>query len=390
MTRWSADSSALRPAWAILLVLGLALPAASPPGARAAVTLGVSPAVVELRADAGAEGEQSVTVLNGGDEDIEVATAVEAYKGADGERSAVAWLTAAPASFRLEPGESRAVEVAIEVPGGLTSGGRYAQVSFTTGGGAVEGSGAAVAGKVGVAFLVVVEGDGEIERAVALERFAPTLEPDGRVGFRALVRNDGNVHARPTGAVAISDGTGEPFGSLEMPQGGTLLPDDSLLMAARGSLPLDPAARYTARAVVEYGEEEPITAEVAFAPVAALTIPTLSVCENLDRGPTLTLGLRNEGELGLLPRVELALREADGMALGGATPPDPLLLWPGETVEFGLDYPERLVSGEYVLAVRVDYAMPSADGQTILPPVEQETVFAIGGLGDGAAPVCGT
>lgn len=392
MNRWFAQvpSSVLRPAWAGLFVLGLALPAAMSPAARAAVTLGVSPAVVELRADPGGEGRQPVTVLNGSDEAIEVATAVESYKGAEGDWSAVEWLTAEPANFRLESGESRAVEVAIEVPGGLAAGGRYAQVSFTTGGGTVEGSGAAVAGKVGVAFLVVVEGDGEIERAVALERFAPTLEPDGRVGFRALLRNEGNVHARPVGAVAIGDEAGDPFGSLELPPGGTLLPDDSLLMAARGSLPLDRAARYTARAVVEYGEGEPLTAEVAFVPVAALTIPMLSVCENLNRGPSFTLGLRNDGELGLLPRVELVLRYADGNPLSGAMPSDPGLLWPGETVELSLDYPERLVSGEYILVARVDYAPPSPDGETVLPPVEQETTFAIGGLGDGVAPVCGT
>ncbi|MGH2532443.1 MAG: hypothetical protein ACRDJW_09065 [Thermomicrobiales bacterium] len=390
MDRWVAHSFVPRSAWVFVLVLGLALPAAMPAGTRAAVTLGVSPAVVELKAAPGAEGRQPITVLNGGDEAIAVATAVEPYKGAEGERSAVAWLTAEPASFRLEPGETRAVEVVIEIPDGLESGGRYAQVSFTTGGGTVEGSGAAVAGKVGAAFLVVVEGRGEITREVALERFAPTLEPDGRVGFWALLRNAGNIHARPLGAVAIKDEADDPFGSLDLPQSGTLLPDDNLLMAARGSLPLDPAARYTAEAVVDYGEEEPITAEVEFAPHAALSVSTLSLCENFDRGPTLTVGIRNDGDLGLLPRVDLALRQIDGAPLGGATPPDPLLLWPGETAELILDYPDRLVSGEYVLAVRVDYTTPSPDGPTILPPVEQETAFAIGGLGNGAAPVCGT
>lgn len=376
-----------RPLLGLLLLAGVAFPAAVPRSARADVSLRISPAIIELAAEPGGKGSQPLTIGNGGTDPVDIAAAVEPYKGADGERSAVDWLNVEPAEFRLEPGEERAVDVDIDVPRGLKSGGRYALVTFTTGVGTAAGNGAAIAGKLGAAFLVTVKGKGKLERAVGLEHFAPFLEPDGRIGFRALLRNDGNIHVRPAGAVAVADEAGKPLAALDLEGPTSLLPGDEALLAGHGSLPL-PTATYRADALVDYGGEKPLTATIEFEPHAAFTVTEITVCENLDRGPTVDLTLRNDGDLGLLPAIRLDLRSVDGQAAPQPSPAPPVVLWPHETATVTGEFGERLLSGEYVLTVRADYAAPAEDGQTVLPPVEKEAPFRIGGLGEGAVPLC--
>ena len=111
-------------------------------------------------------------------------------------------------------------------------------------------------------------------------------------------------------------------------------------------------------------------AEARFAARAGLSLVNPDVRENLDRGPTVRLGLRNDGELGLLPQVQLAIRRPDGTIVGTASPSEPPLVLPGQTTDVETDLPARLSSGEYVLLTRVSYGRGT--------PIEQETPFRIG------------
>ena len=131
-----------------------------------------------------------------------------------------------------------------------------------------------------------------------------------------------------------------------------------------------------------------MSATVEFTPTAVLAVTEISVCENLDRGPTVDVTLRNDGDLGLLPAIRLDLSSVDGQAVPQPAPSMPAILWPHEGSTVTADFGERLLSGDYILKIRVDYAAPATDGQTILPPIEQEAPFRIGGLGEGAAPLC--
>jgi hypothetical protein len=131
-----------------------------------------------------------------------------------------------------------------------------------------------------------------------------------------------------------------------------------------------------------------VSAKVEFELHAAFTITEISVCENLDRWPTVNIAVRNDGDLGLLPAVRLSLKADEGQAPPQPSAAAPVVLWPHETVAVTAEVGDRLLSGAYVLSVHVDYAAPPEDGQTVLPPVEQEVPFQIGGLGEGAAPLC--
>src|SRR5262249_30545058 len=122
--------------------------------------------------------------------------------------------------------------------------------------------------------------------------------------------------------------------------------------------------------------------------VPSLTVVGASVCENLDRGPTLRVALHNDGDLALQPRVAFAVRDANGSSFGSISPIQPLLVWPGEDGGASVDLTDRLASGAYVLTLRIDAAMPDPEGRTAVPPIETEVPFQIGGLGEGAVPLC--
>jgi len=279
------------------------------------------------------------------------------------------------------------------VPDDVPAGGRYALVTFTTGSPEAAtgegGSGIGVAGSLGAVFLFAIDGEGELNRHASLERFAPILEPDGRIAFRAEVLNDGNLYLQATGAVLVTNGADEAAGSLEFPPTTAQLQRETNVLSSFGSLPLQPDEPYRAEALLDYNGAEPMTATLEFTPAIALAVTGTALCENLDRGPTLTVNLLNDGTLRLLPPVQADITDANDQPIATGEPGIPALIWPGETGVVTVDFPDRLLSGDYATALRIDYAAPVEDCQTLLPPLEQEIGFAIGGLGENAIPLCG-
>jgi P pilus assembly chaperone PapD len=361
----------------VLLAVGAAW---APRRAAADVTVSASPSLVDLRASPGATGSQEIVVRNDGADPFAVTVEIAPYQGVTGERAMLDWLTATPGAFSLEPGQQQAVTVDIAVPDDLDSGGRYAMVTFATGAVGSEGSGVGIAGRLGVAFLLVVEGHGDLTRSVAVDRFGPVLEADGRVSFQARLRNEGNVHVAPVGTIELRAVDGTPYGALELPQTTPVLPDSTVDVVAQGSLPLESDATYTAEATIDYGGDEPLRTETEFAVRASLALGEVGVCENLDRGPTLHAAFQNDGDLGLTPLARFAIRDTNGQEVD-AGPIPPALLWPGEAQVIQTDHSTRLVSGDYTLIVEVRYGAA--------PLVRHEVPFRIGGTPEGAAPICG-
>lgn len=388
--RWHGFGVVLCMQLGLLMAAGpLAMPVA------AEVTLRISPVVVELEAKPGATGAHELTAANEGDQPVLITVGIEPYKTAsDEQRSAIEWLTVEPASFELGPGAEQVVNVTIAVPEGVPAGGRYALVTFTTGSPEIDtdetASGIGVAGSVGAVFLFSIDGEGELNRHASLERFAPILEPDGRIGFRAEVLNDGNLYMQATGTVVVTSATGDAAGTLEFPPTTAQLQNETNVLTSFGSLPLQPDQTYRAAVALDYLGPEPLTATLEFVPTIALDVTETAICENIDRGPTLTASLRNDGTLGLTPPVQAGIADSNDQAIATGASQMPALIWPGETGLVTVEFQNRLLSGEYTANLTVDYAAPVADGQTLLPPLEQELVFSIGGLGDTAIPLCAT
>jgi len=368
----------------LLLVSLLTGVGASP--VHADLGLSVMPGLIDLLATPGARGSQEIAISNTGTEAFTASVTIEAVPSAPVDRSAVGWLAASTDFVELEPGERETITIGIVVPEYMPSGGYYARISFTTLNANVAANSAALAGQLSVGILLTVEGDGDITREGRITQFAPVLEADGRIGFRMQVVNDGNTHLiSPSGAVTVTLADGSPFGSLELPEMPPLLPGAEAMLVSQGSLPLTDGGDFRADATFTYqdGSEDGVTltASATFTISPELTLATASVCENLDRGPTLAVTLQNEGELGLQPLVTLMLESDTGQALGTAPVGGGLLLWPGEQERIAIDFPERLVSGAYRLVTTVQFDPTAA-------PLVQETPFQIGGLGGAPAPLC--
>jgi hypothetical protein len=302
--------------------------------------------------------------------------------GAADDRSAAAWFTVEPDAFHLDPGKTQTLKVTVQAPSTIASGGYYAKILVTTGATQPRGSSAGVAAQLGVNYLITVHGKDKLVEKASVTQFSPFYEADGRVGFRANVQNDGNIHVAVDGAVELSDSAGKAFGTLKFPDATTILPGTSRLLEAQGSFPLKPGAQYGANVTLTYGDKNaPLTTmqTFTFAP-PKIEVAAMSVCENLDRGPTLTVHLADDGDLGIVPAVQLAVQNADGSVIDGGSVPNPPLLWPKTTAAISTDFPRRLLSGSYIFVVTTQSGPD--------PAVSTSFPFQIGGVGGSPVPLC--
>jgi hypothetical protein len=368
----------LRLAFVLALLAGVATTVVTP--AAATVTISVAPSLFEVAATPGGEGVQELHVYNEGDEPFDATTGVEPYKRATAEQSAVDWLAVEPAVIHLEPGEQATIKVTIRIPKEIESGGRYAAVTLTTGAKQSAGSNSAVAGKLGVAFLIAVQAKSSLRRYAAFDQFAPVLLPSGQVGFWGSIRNNGNLHFVSQGSVEIAREDGTPVARLDFPETTAILPSSAESIVALGEIPLEAGVTYRATARIDYGGDEPAIATTTFTTAGLLAIAAVAVCENADRGPTFGVALRNDGSIGVQPTVSFEVRDASGtprLTTGPSTPP---LVLPQQTADVTSEFPSRLLSGDYVLTVTVGAGQAS--------PLTYEQPFRIGGLIDGSTPAC--
>ena len=353
--------------------------------ARADVTLSVSPSLVELRVTPEGEGSFNVSVANDGNEPFGVTASVEPYKQATGDGSAAGWLKVDPPALQLQPGQRETVTVTVTVPANVAAGGRYAMIGFKTGPVQVDGGSAgstAVAGQLGVPVMIDVDAPGQRTRAAALTRLVPVLEADDRIGFRAALANTGTLHVNARGGtIEVSRADGSPAGRLELAESTAVLPGSTELLQAVGSLPLDEAAGYQARASLDWGGDAPATAEASFSTRASLQIVELGARESAERGPTIRLGLRNDGDVGLAPRIQLGLRDSEGRIVGTTTPPQPPTIPAGESIEIESQLPRRLSSGDYEVLANVAYGARGV--------VERQASFRVGAPAPATNPAWG-
>ena len=351
--------------------------------AGATISFSVSTGLVDLTGAPGSTGSQELLIRNDGDESLELRIAVEPNPSVSSDRSAVAWLSLETDALTIQSGDGASLRVQITIPDDVESGGYYARVTLTSATDEAADNVTAVAGQLAVGFMITVDGRGEIEQSAAIGRFAAVLEQDGRIGFRVELINNGNVHLiNPSGIIEVVDDAGASYGNLPIPETIPLLPGNTSVMSTQGSLPMTAGAAYRAEAGISYsGLETPLTASTDFMIEPLLEAGNITICENLDRGPTLTVELANSGTIGLQPVVFMQVSTADGTSLGSAPVATGQLLWPDEERVLSIDFPERLPSGEYRLLTTVSF-------DPLGEPIVLDTPFQIGGIDGDPVPFC--
>ncbi len=361
--------------WILVLVLtcGGVLSAAP---ARAVITVGVSPSIVELSGKPGGTGTVDLNVFNQGDEAFDVEIVPETYDRAT-DRSRPEWLTPSVGTAHLDVGGQSVVTISITIPDDTDPGGYYAIVAIRTVAGDGGENATGISGQLSVPFLITVEG--KYKRKAEITQFAGFLELDGRLGFRAVANNDGEIHWKPASTLTVKKGDGSDYGTLEV-DNSAVFPQTSSTLSTTSTLPVTSGESFQAEIAIDYGAKKPVKAETEFTFTPEFTV-TGSVCENLDKGPTITALYDNTGDLGVITNLVMAVASADGQAIGQTGMVGPNLIWPASSVPVATDLQDRLPTGDYLLTIQY-LTGASAD------PVSLEVPFSIGGTGPNVAPIC--
>ena len=366
----------------MVCLTGAVLLGTSPVSAQ--VSIAVAPALLELQGNAGDTGHLEVNINNSGEEAFEVLTAILPLQDMIGDHSAVEWSSVSPEHLVLQPGDRRSAEYTVDIPDDAPSGGRYAQIAFSTvapGSDGVTG----VSGRILVPVLLTVHGEGDLTRRPILDRAALFLEQDGRLGGRVAVRNEGNVHVPLTGAFRLTaaDPTADAQLGIAM---GRVLPGTTRTYSGDATVDWPLGATYDVEATMGLPDDTGAMGDPVFHAVfqaratPVLEVADATVCENLDRGPSLAATLVNGGSLGIVPLVGFEVFDAAGTRVGAAPAAEQPLSWPDSSVQAAVDLADVLPPGAYTLVVSALFG-----GDSI---AEKRVPFSIGGDPLTALPLC--
>jgi len=178
--------------------------------------------------------------------------------------SACDWATFSPTGFSLEPGAAADVRVTISVPPGTTPGLRRLGLFFE------EHSPVPPAGpqsrrlviryRLSTLIYVVVP---EPERGFELGGVRVERAPAGDVVVRAVLRNPGTLHLRPTHWIEVRDGTGKTLLRTEATPTMVLLPGRELEVSLRAPSGDGTAGPAQIRYVVDPGDDLALQAATA-------------------------------------------------------------------------------------------------------------------------------
>ena len=135
------------------------------------------------------------------------------------------WVTLDAYEFDLQPKEIKKLKLTITVPKDRT-GELVAQIFFTSVTGRAEGAQAGgVRARIGAVLYVAVKGTEVVDahvRNITIGRESVNGEEKIKIGVN--VRNNGNIHLRPTGTVLIQDVEGKEVAELKLMSGLSVLP----------------------------------------------------------------------------------------------------------------------------------------------------------------------
>ena len=254
----------------------LPLVAAMPLNAvNAALSISVSPPILELAQPPGTKKALMLTIRNSGDVRVmitpmimdlklsETGAALPVKRGS-GARSCADWLAMDTSAFELAPDERAKREVTLSVPRGA-SGGAYCVVTFEA---------EPVSDGIGDSHLSIATRTGTIVMETASRRSARLGElVDAKasrsadaVGIIAYFKNTGDIHVRIRPSCVIKDSNGRIVDRIEMDAGtGTVLPGGLRRISGtwqnkRKMIP----ARYVAEIAVDYRGPRRAKANVDF------------------------------------------------------------------------------------------------------------------------------
>lgn len=132
----------------------------------------------------------------------------------DNRWAAASWIQTSPSQFKLEPGETKGIQVTIIAPENALPGGHYAVIlhspqNETT----LNESGTAINTSVGSLIYITVPGD--INQEAKVSKFSiPKFSEYGPIDIKTTIVNLSDIHISPIGHIAITNLLGQNTANL--------------------------------------------------------------------------------------------------------------------------------------------------------------------------------
>lgn len=232
----------------VVCALGASAPAmAATPAASSAPSgqgLEISPPLIDKKVDPGQTLTVEIKVRNVTRSTLVTTGSVEDFvaQGEEGQAKLLigqdvepstytirAWVTDIP-SLTLAAGEQKVARVAITVPSNAGPGGHYGVIRFSGRPPELEGTGVSLSASIGTLVLLNVSGKQVVKASIA-ELYAAqngkknNFFQQGPITISERIKNEGNVHFKPTGTVRVTNTFGKEIAVLSInPKGGNVLP----------------------------------------------------------------------------------------------------------------------------------------------------------------------
>ena len=229
--------------------------------------LQISPTIIEKNLDPGTSAEETLMLINTGEEDVRAFPDSLEIRGAsvkgqpifqeDAEKQGLAsWIRFEEKEIYLKPGERRAVKAFMNIPEDAPPGGHFAGIIMKKKAEKVRKTGAGIG--YGVGTIINIRVSGEVIEEAEIESFTTNkrIYEDGEVTFFILVKNKGNLLIRPLGFINIEGPKGEKVSISANPDAGGVFPGGERIFEARWQKEKIPWGKYRAILSLVYGEEE--------------------------------------------------------------------------------------------------------------------------------------
>ncbi len=257
-----------------------------------AISLAISPQLLELSANPGDSIDSTFRLTNGSADSIEIEVVARNFlpQGEDGavelteETTAFSlsqWITIDPEQTTIASRQTADFKMNITVPDNAEPGGHFGSLVFRTIPPEQAGDVALVSQEIAPVILVKIAGDvdesAEIASFRSLKNIWSNQDP---IQFETRVLNTGNVHFRPSGQIEIKNIFGNTVERIEIDQR-NVIPDAVRRVITDWNEPGFRFGRYSASLTVIYGEDNQIlTSETSFtvfpyqtiAPIAAAVV----------------------------------------------------------------------------------------------------------------------
>ena len=165
------------------------------------------------------------------------------------------WIKIEPAEFDLNPKEIKKTKLYIDVPTKI-KGEVAAQIFFSSDlKGTMGGGKASVTARLGGVLYVAIKGTEKVKAEISRINVSKVTE-DGKekLKIEATLKNNGNVHLRPTGNVVIINEKGEKAAAVDLMTGYSVLPTQDYIFSAFLEKPDLRAGKYTITVSMDYGK----------------------------------------------------------------------------------------------------------------------------------------